>query len=138
MSNQRMSEFHPLNIAKAVGSLLMIVFILKTCGSIGRGTGVDASNASNGTWYGQGIAVREMWACRTSEAYDLSMQRMSEGRNREAAAVPGCRSFYPGLKAWVRPGGFLDGLTERTRFEISDDVGHTFEYVTGKDAFRPE
>ncbi len=77
-----------------------------------------------------------MWACRTDDDYVRSMTMYSEGRKREAMAVSGCRTFLPGQEAYVQPGGFMDGLKGQTRFEISDAVGRTYEFVTGKDAFR--
>lgn len=92
--------------------------------------------SANDAWYGQGVAVRQMWACRTEEAYTRSVSRAAEGRKREAEAEPGCMAFSPGQEAYVLPGGFMDGLKGLTRFEITGSTGQTYEFVTGKDAFR--
>lgn len=103
----------------------------------GNGYGVSRPTTStSGVWYGRAVAVRDMWACRTEEAYDRSVSRAAEGRRREAEAEPGCMAFSPGQEAYVLPGGFMDGLKELTRFEVTGSAGETYEFVTGKDAFR--
>jgi hypothetical protein len=103
----------------------------------GNGYSVSRPAAStSGAWYGRAVAVRDMWACRTEEAYNRSVSRAAEGRRREAEAEPGCMAFSPGQEAYVLPGGFMDGLKELTRFEVTGSAGETYEFVTGKDAFR--